>query len=79
MLITRTSAFTGQQHTLDIDVTPEQLEEWRQGALIQRVMPNLTDGEREFIRSGVTPTEWDAMMGDGDDEYYGIEDIGEPW
>ncbi len=58
MLIRRTSPFTNIIHDWDIDVTEEQLKRWRQGTLIQNAMPNLTDNEREFIKTGITPQEW---------------------
>ncbi len=51
---------------MDLPVTPEQLEAWRQGVLIQHVMPQLSAAEREFLISGVTPEEWEALFGDDD-------------
>jgi hypothetical protein len=64
MKITRTSAFTGVVHTLDIPVTQEQLDRWQVGGvLIQRAMPNLTPDEREFLMTGVTAEEWDSVFG----------------
>jgi hypothetical protein len=43
---------------MEIDVTEEQLDEWKYGILIQRAMPHLTPGEREFIMTGITPEEF---------------------
>ena len=63
MLITRKSSFTGKEHTLEIPVTQEQLDSWRAGEVIQRVMPNLTPDQREFLMTGVTAEEWDTHMG----------------
>jgi hypothetical protein len=52
---------------MEIDVTEEQLAAWRGGQLIQEAMPHLSADEREFIMTGVTPTEWkDAFGGPGD-------------
>ena len=62
MLITRKSSFSGKEHTLDIPVTQEQINQWRAGMLIQRAMPNLTPDEREFIMTGITKEEWDAKF-----------------
>ena len=59
MEITRTSMFTGVTRTLSIPVTEAQLQEWQNGSLIQKAMPELTADEREFIMTGVTPDEWD--------------------
>lgn len=65
MQITRKSPFTGVVRTLDIPVTQEQLNEWQSGVLIQNAMPNLTAGEREFIKTGITDEEWDNAFGEG--------------
>ena len=64
MKITRTSMFTGIERTLDLDFTAEQLAEWKNGALIQNAMPNLSAADREFIMTGVTDEEWDEEFGD---------------
>jgi len=53
---------------MDIDVTDEQLQDWREGTAIQDAMPNLTPDEREFIKTGITPKEWEEMFGDAGDE-----------
>jgi len=47
---------------MDIDVTLEQMASWEQGELVQNAMPNLSADEREFIMTGITPTEWDEMF-----------------
>ena len=63
MLITRTSPFSGNTNVMEIDVTQEQLRSWRQdGILIQDAMPNLSADEREFIKTGITPEEWDSAF-----------------
>lgn len=58
MKLTRTSPFSGKVNTMELDITPEQLERWRNGELIQRVFPHLTPSEREFIMTGITDDEW---------------------
>ena len=65
MLITRKSMFSGTESTMDLDVTAEQLERWQGGELIQNVFSHLTAGEREFIKTGVTPEEWAETFGEG--------------
>ena len=67
MNITRVSMLSGVERTLDIPVTDEQLSNWNSGMLIQDVMPNLTDDQREFIISGITADEWDMFMDDDDE------------
>lgn len=64
MKITRVSPFSNKKTTLEIDVTARQIASWEKGELIQDAMPNLTPAEREFIKTGVTPDEWDEIFGD---------------
>jgi|TARA_R110000787_G_scaffold268494_1_gene375038 hypothetical protein len=61
MIITKTSLFTNTTSTMDIDVTQEQLDTWKDGMLIQDAMPNLTAEHREFIMTGTTPEDWSKM------------------
>lgn len=69
MIITRTSPLTGIVHEMEIDVTDEQLAALAApGALIQRVLGHLSPDEREFLATGITPAEWEAFVGQGDDE-----------
>ena len=63
MKITRVSPFSNKKTTLEIDVTARQIASWEKGELIQDAMPNLTADEREFIKTGVTPDEWDDIFG----------------
>ena len=58
MLISRISPFSGKTHEMEIPVTQEQLDNWAQGALIQNAMPNISPEQREFIKTGITPEEW---------------------
>jgi hypothetical protein len=37
------------------------------GLIIQDAFPELTDGAREFIKSGITPLEWAKYMGEEDE------------
>lgn len=62
MKITRKSILSGVEHTMDIPVTLNQLQEWENGALIQDVMSNLTASEREFIKTGITDAEWEEFF-----------------
>lgn len=61
MIIHRKSPVTGKMNAMNINVTPEQLQIWEAGALIQNVMPHLTPAEREFIISGCTQDDWDYL------------------
>jgi hypothetical protein len=60
MKITRVSLLSRKTHTLDIDVTEDQIERWRAGANIQDAMPHLSAADREFVMSGITDEEWKA-------------------
>ena len=63
MQIIRTSPFSGNANVMEIDVTLEQLSSWQvDGILIQDAMPHLTPDEREFIKTGITPEEWDSAF-----------------
>jgi len=62
MKITRTSRISGNTNVMYLDITQEALAAWIDGALIQDVMPHLKPEEREFLMTGITPAEWDAMF-----------------
>ena len=62
--ITRTSPLTGIERTLELDITEEQLAKWENGALIQTVMPKLSEDEREFLMTGIYGEEWDTFFQD---------------
>ena len=38
------------------------LEKWHKGVLIQNAFPMLSADEREFIMTGITPSEWNAAF-----------------
>ncbi len=66
MLVTRTSPFTNNVHTLDLPVTEEQMAEFAQPnrRLVQDIFPHLNAWEREFIKTGITPEEWTQFIGE---------------
>lgn len=66
--IIQTSRLTGKQHAMNLPITLHQLAEWRQGALIQDVMPHLSNNEREFLMTGIPPEEWAAAFPPEDDK-----------
>ena len=61
MKITRTSPFSGETNTKEINVTQEQLDTWQSGTLIQNAMPNVSADDREFIKTGITSKEWSEL------------------
>lgn len=66
MIVERRSPVTGRINSMDLPVTEEQIQAWRDGGLIQKVMPHLSEAEREFLMTGMTEAEWDAMFGGED-------------
>ena len=67
MLVVRKSMFTGEVHSMELPITPQQLERWERGSeYIQDVFPGLTADQREFIKTGVTKEEWDNTFGNMD-------------
>lgn len=61
MIVIRTSTLSGITRAKEFDITEDQYDAWRKGALIQNVMPHLSDDEREFIMTGITKDEWDEI------------------
>jgi len=62
MMITRKSPLTGNEHTMEIDITKTAMYAWKCGELIQVAMPDVTPEEREFIQTGYTPSDWKKMF-----------------
>lgn len=63
--ITRVSSFTRRKHVKVLPITEEQFRAWRdRGVLIQDAMPNLLREDREFLMTGTTQDEWDAVFGE---------------
>jgi hypothetical protein len=40
----------------------EDYKAWENGTLIQNAFPYLTPGEREFLMTGITASEWDEIF-----------------
>jgi hypothetical protein len=66
MKVIRKSPLTGEYNTMELPVTQAQLDEMAlpgpQRRLIQVIFPNLTQAEREFIKTGYTQDDWDQMF-----------------
>ncbi len=65
MQITNVSQLTGIEHTMELDVTQEQLDEFCSGhprRKVQHIFPNLKSDEREFLMTGITSDEWNKMF-----------------
>jgi hypothetical protein len=70
MNITKISSLTGIEHTLNINVTEDELlrveNRYNSKELIQNIVPNLTMDEREFLMTGITNEEWIRIFGEID-------------
>lgn len=47
-----------------INVSAEGYEAWKNGALIQNALPELSADEREMLMSGICPDCWNGMFGE---------------
>lgn len=63
MLITRTSEYSGEVRTKDLNITDEQVVAYVNGALLQNAFPHLSKADREFYKTGITDEEWREMSG----------------
>ena len=64
MLIERTSMISGETNSMELPITNAQLDRWTNGALIQNVFPDLSEDQREFLMTGITPEEWTQTFGE---------------
>ena len=69
--VTKKSIISGKSHTMELDIPQEQRDRWEQIGehLVQGALPNLSSSEREFLMTGITPTEWNDHFGDEEDDH----------
>lgn len=64
--LTKVSGLTGKTNTLTIPLTQSEFDvcykAYRSGKLIQNAFPMLDAGLREFIKTGITPEEWEETF-----------------
>ena len=64
MKVTRKSHFSGIERTRELNITPKQMDLYLEGNIhIQGVFPELSNSDREFIKTGITDEEWNEMFG----------------
>ena len=65
MIVTLESMLTGKVNYMDIPVSTERLNAYFNGDdLVQNAFPDLNEDQREFLVTGSTPDEWNAMFGE---------------
>ena len=64
MDIKRRSPWSKKTNTMRLDVTEDEYNAWMGGMLIQEAMPRLNSAEREFLKTGLTNTDWFDMFKD---------------
>jgi hypothetical protein len=68
VIVRRVSPFSRRENEMQIPMTPQEFRAaynaWVGGELIQNAFSMLSAGEREFIKTGITPQEWDEMFKD---------------
>ena len=58
--------FCGKAH--EVEVNEMDYLDWQDGALIQNVMPYLSEQEREYLITGICSTCWNKMFSEDEDE-----------
>ena len=57
MVIERKSILSGKTSSMDLPITQLQYDLWKNGMLIQEVMPEIGVEQREFLITGMTKEE----------------------
>lgn len=62
--IRRVSSITGKVNCMELLISDAQWIEWtsKNPRMVQDVFPNLSNEEREFLLSGITPQEWNKYI-----------------
>lgn len=60
--ISRVHPATGELNYMTLNMTEEEYRSWLSGNLIQYACPRLTADDREFLMTGLLPTEYDAIF-----------------
>lgn len=70
--VTARSGLTGEENTRTLPMSKSRimrgLADHAAGKRIQDVFPNISNDDREFLMTGITPEEWDAAFNDDDDD-----------
>jgi len=64
MIVKRENPFNPNEiREMEINISKQAYLDWQNGALIQKVAPELTAEEREFIISGLIGNEFEEIFG----------------
>lgn len=64
IVLNRVSPFSGKSVTRTLNVDIKKLRQWeRKDLLLQEAFPHLSADDREWIKTGILPEEWDEMFG----------------
>ncbi len=67
MKVTKTSPFSGEEHTIEVSVTEDTMEKFRKGRItVSEAFDHLDEPDRRFLVDGITPEEWDEMFEEDD-------------
>lgn len=63
--ISRLSGKAGQMLLgIDFHAFVQSFHNWKAGELLQNAFPTLSADEREFVKTGITPQEWEDVFGE---------------
>lgn len=67
--VTRSSPLNGATNSMDLPISPDQLQEFCTGGpggrKIQQIFPSLNSDQREFLQTGYTPDDWKVLFPEG--------------
>lgn len=67
--ITKVSCLSGKRNSMVLPLAQEDYEycvtRWHNGMLIQEAFPMLDRNQREFIKTGITPDEFNTLENEG--------------
>lgn len=67
VVVTRKSPFSRKENTMTLNISESEFNTayalWQGGVCIQNAFPMLDADECEFIKTGITPAEWDSLFG----------------
>lgn len=68
MIIRKVDPFTGISHSLDLNITLDQYNQWQGGTYIQDAMPHLTPSQREFLMTGIWDDTWEELFPEDEED-----------